>query len=121
MSYYTVHMGRLDRLNPGGSYAFPTAAAAELFARNHKRLAREHARSEPTAEPDRLIMVEAPDGTKTDVPYIHGAIIKIDFATHIRVAYCDQCQWRKCKTNKMSIIDLADEHAVTSGHQTRVN
>lgn len=77
--YWTVHLGRLDRLNEGSSYAFPTEQAALYFALNHKRRAVEHARQEATADPDRDIRVEAPDGTTTAIPLIAGEFWKRDF------------------------------------------
>lgn len=72
MSYYMVHMGQLDHLNGPGSYAFPTARAAEFFALNHKR-----------RDPNRAIRVEYPDGITKDVPLTPGAFYRRDFVAEM--------------------------------------
>lgn len=73
MSHYMVHMGELDHLNGSGSYAFPTAKAAEFFALNHKR-----------RDPYRYITVESPDGTITDIPLTPGDFYERDFVAEMK-------------------------------------
>lgn len=67
-NHWMVHLGVLNHLNLGNSYAFPTADAAKFFAINHKR-----------RDPHRDIRVETPAGTITETPLIPGSFWERDF------------------------------------------
>ncbi|AGK87546.1 hypothetical protein M045_gp67 [Mycobacterium phage HINdeR] len=54
--YWWVDLGRLNSLNEGGSWPFPTREAAYRFAGAHKALAAEEGT-------DREVTVREPDGT----------------------------------------------------------
>jgi hypothetical protein len=59
--YHRVHLGELDEVNSGGSYAFPTLTAATRFAVNHEQIA-------AARGVDRVVLIIYPgdDGLVTD-------------------------------------------------------
>ena len=73
--YWMVHMGRLDHINQGCSYAFPTADAAKFFALNHKRRA-----------PHRDISVETPAGTMLETPLTPGEFFERNFEAEMKLS-----------------------------------
>lgn len=71
--YHRVHLGELDELNDGGSYAFPSLSAATLFAVNHEQAA-------AARGVDRTVLIVYPGG---------------GLVTDPRGRYWDGEQWRQ--------------------------
>jgi hypothetical protein len=71
--YHRVHLGELDEVNTGGSYAFPTLPAATRFAVKHEQIA-------AARGVDRVVLIIYPGG---------------ELVTDSRGRYWDGQQWRQ--------------------------
>jgi hypothetical protein len=79
--YHRVHLGELDELNDGGSYAFPTLTAAARFAVSHEQAA-------AARGVDRVVLIVYPGGLLVTDP---------------RGRYWDGEQWRQADEHSKAV------------------